>query len=206
MRRHCRLIAVIAAALLLSAPALAQFRGGFGGGLAGNASVQKELKLTDDQVEKVKSALKEVGSSLKDSRPGKDATPEQRAEFIKKVSEATNKALAGILKPEQIKRLKQIELQQSGPSDADAQKELALSDEQKTKIKELADKLREQSREVFKNAQGNFEEARDKLTKLRKETQEKELGVLTDTQKKKWKELTGEPFEVKFEPRAKNQN
>jgi len=197
-------IAAVAVALFLGAPALAQFRGGGGGGLAGNASVQKELKLTDEQTEKVKSALKDVFSGLKDSLPGKDATPEQRAEFTKKMSDATNKALAGILKPEQLKRLRQIELQQSGPTDADCQKELGLSDEQKTKIKEIGDKFRSDMRDLVTG--GNFQDAREKITKLRKESLDKEVAVLTDTQKKKWKEMTGEPFEVKFEPRAKTQN
>ena len=36
---------------------------------------------------------------------------------------------------------------------------------------------------------------------LRKEKQEAALKVLTDDQKKSYKELTGEPFEMKFERR-----
>jgi hypothetical protein len=204
MHRHCKVIAAVGVAMLLAGPALAQFGRGGGGSLATNASVQKELKMTDDQIEKAKAAVKDAFGKFKDDRPGKDATPEQRAEFAKKVGDATHKALADILKPEQIKRLRQIELQQRGPSDADAQKELKLSDDQKTKIKEIADKSREEGREIFKNAQGNFEEARDKMTKLRKATQEKELAVLSDAQKKQWKDMTGEAFEVKFEPRPKN--
>lgn len=205
MRLNCKLIAICGAALIVAAPALAQFRGPVGGGsLATNASVQKELKMTDEQIEKAKEALKTVGTKFKDDRPGKDATPEQRAEFGKKVSEATTKALADILKPEQVKRLRQIELQQRGITDADAQKELKLSDEQKTKIKEIGDKSREEMGNIFKNAQGNREEAREKMTKLRKETQEKQTAVLTDAQKKQLKEMQGEAFEVKFEPRPKN--
>jgi hypothetical protein len=205
MRRHCKVIAAITVALLLGAPALAQFRGG-GGILATNASVQKELKLTDEQVEKVKTAAKDLLTSLKDSFPGKDATAEQRAEFAKKSSEVRNKVLAGILKPAQMKRLRQIELQQSGPTDADSQKELGLSDEQKTKIKEIADKSREERRDLGKGFKDNPKETQEKMAKLTKDTTEKELAVLTDAQKKQWKEMTGEPFEVKIEPRTKNNN
>jgi hypothetical protein len=112
--------------------------------------------------------------------------------------------VSDVLKPDQIKRLKQIELQQAGPADPDAQKELKLSDDQKAKIKEIADKSREEGREIFSTAKGNFQEALEKMTKLRKQTQEKELAVLSDAQKKQWKDMTGEPFEVKFEPRPKN--
>jgi cysteinyl-tRNA synthetase len=196
-------IAAIGVALLLRAPALAQIRGG-GGVLLANAGVQKELKLSEDQIEKVKTAVKDVVAKLKDDSPGKDATPEQRAEFGKKMSEATHKAVADILKPEQLKRLKQIELQQTGPADPDAQKELKLSDEQKAKIKKIAEDSREEGRDIFKSAKGNFQEALEKMTKLRKQTQEKELAILSDAQKKQWKDLTGEPYEVKFEPRPKN--
>ena len=43
-----------------------------------------------------------------------------------------------------------------------------------------------------------------KLAELRKQATEKAVGVLTDEQKKAWKEMTGEPFEVVYEPRPQN--
>jgi hypothetical protein len=39
-----------------------------------------------------------------------------------------------------------------------------------------------------------------RVAALRKETMETATAVLTDDQKKAWKDLTGEPFEVKREP------
>ncbi len=54
-------------------------------------------------------------------------------------------------------------------------------------------------REIFQNAQGNFREAGEKAGALRKETMEKVMALLTDEQKKAWKDMTGEPFEVRFE-------
>jgi len=39
-----------------------------------------------------------------------------------------------------------------------------------------------------------------KMAALNKETMEKVSGVLTDDQKKAWKDLTGEPFEFKPDP------
>ena len=39
-----------------------------------------------------------------------------------------------------------------------------------------------------------------KIADLRKQATEKAVAVLTDEQKKSWKDLIGEPFEVKFEP------
>ena len=44
----------------------------------------------------------------------------------------------------------------------------------------------------------------EKINKLRKESQEKQAKVLTADQTKAWKEMQGEPFEVKFERRKKD--
>jgi hypothetical protein len=38
-----------------------------------------------------------------------------------------------------------------------------------------------------------------KMAALRKETMDKVTSVLTEDQKKTWKEMTGQPFEIKFE-------
>ena len=39
-----------------------------------------------------------------------------------------------------------------------------------------------------------------KITELRKEANDKATALLTEDQKKSWKDLTGEPFEYKPEP------
>lgn len=181
-----------------------------GGGFANaarlvtNESVQKEIKVTEEQTEKVKKAATEVLEKFTDDfkKLGKDASPEDRAELNKKVSDAAYKSLSDILKDDQVKRLKQIEIQQQGLTNAETQKTLKLSDEQKEKIKKEATDAREKARDVFKDAGGDFKAAMEKISTINKESREKQVGVLTDDQKKQWKELTGEPFEVKFEPRV----
>ncbi len=134
----------------------------------------------------------------------REATPEERAEIGHKISEETYKAMGDLLKADQVKRLKQIELQQRGLADPGTQKALKLSDEQKEKIKKIGEDTREKAREVFKDAQGDFKAAAEKMATLTKEAREKQANLLTDDQKKQWKEMTGEPFEVKFEPRPRN--
>lgn len=122
----------------------------------------------------------------------------------KEFNDDATKALGEVLKPEQVKRLKQIELQQRGSRafvDEEVQKALKLTDEQKEKIKGIAEESGKQMRELFGGGQGNREEAFKKMQSLRKETNDKVQAVLSDDQKKAWKELTGEPFEVRFGPR-----
>ena len=148
--------------------------------LLGNSGVQKELKLTDEQIDKAKKVAQDLREKYQDDFAKlRDAKPEERREkfqgLSKKISAEAQKALAGILKPEQLKRLKQIELQQIGLADTDAQSALKLSDDQKQKLKTIAEDSTKEMREIIKNAQGNFEEAREKITKLRKETKEKQV-------------------------------
>lgn len=141
--------------------------GGDPGSILKNESVQKELKITEEQ--------------------------------LKKYEELQKKALADSLSPEQLKRLKQIQLQQRGAQafqDPEVQTALKMTDEQKEKVKTIAEDARKDMGELFKNAGGgNREEAMKKFAAFRKEVMDKTTSVLTDDQKKSWKDMVGEPFE-----------
>lgn len=210
-QRLGKLAVVLGAVLLLTSTAAAQRFGPFGGGgkamLLMNPDVQQELKLSEDQIAKVKEVSqsvfeknKETFAKLKDTP--KDQLREKMQEIAKAIGEETDKALKDVLKSEQTKRLRQLELQQRGFdafSEADVQKELKLGDEQKEKIKTLSDDARKEASELFQGgAKGNFQETMTKVQAMRKDTLEKVLATLKDDQKKSWKELTGEPFEFKF--------
>lgn len=208
---------VLSAALVLVATSAQaqqrqQQRGGRGGGftvsslmLLSQKSVQDELKLSADQVSKVEEAAKKEADARQGLRNlGQD---EQRAKF-REMRTASDKVVADILKPEQTKRLKQITLQQEG-SRALAEPEVAqalnLTDDQKTKLRTIAEESGRQMRELFQGGQNTG--AREKLAELRKSTNDKAMAVLTDEQKSKLKELQGEPFkgEIRFE-RRRQQN
>jgi hypothetical protein len=191
--------------------ATGQFPGGGGGaGMAGllmNKSVQQELKIDQAQADKLKEAMDKVRAENKDvfdKVRDKNAPKEEREEARKKVTELNAKIMADVLKPEQFKRLKQINWQRQGViafSDPEVQKALNLTDEQKTHLRTIGEDLGKERAEIFKNAGDNREEAMKKITALGKEKMESVAKLLTDEQKKAWKELVGEPFEVKFEPR-----
>lgn len=210
------------AVLLLVLPALAQppeggRRGGFGGrGMGGpgmlvnNKSVQKELQMTDDQVKKAKEVTQEIRQkhqeemqALRDMDP--DEGRQKRTALMRTIGEETDKALADVLKPEQMKRLKQISLQQRGAqafTDAKVQEELKLTDDQKDKIKTINDDAQKEMRELFQSGGDDREAMMKKIQTLRTETMDKVKGVLTDDQKKTWEQMTGAPFEVKMEGRG----
>ncbi|MFN4259994.1 MAG: hypothetical protein ACK4RK_11930 [Gemmataceae bacterium] len=122
-------------------------------------------------------------------------------EQLKKYQELVQKALADSLTPDQLKRIKQIQLQQRGLQafqDAEVQKELNLSEEQKTKISDAIDASTKATRDLFQERPANREDFAKKMQDIRKEATDKIQGALTDEQKKTWKDLVGEPFESRF--------
>jgi hypothetical protein len=203
---------------VLANPAFAQGRGGFGrgfGGLAfyvGNESVQKELKLDDKQVEKAKEVAQKIGDERRSKMEGfQDLSPEERREKMttvnRELNEMTMKQIGEFMKPEQIARLKQINYQQLGAmafNDPEIAKKLNITDTQKNDIQSILQDQMSKVQAIREETQGDFEAMRTKMTELRKETLTKATAKLNDEQQKSWKELLGEAFEVKFEPRPNN--
>jgi hypothetical protein len=226
MRSCGRFVLTLGLVVLLAGPAFAQQRqrnqqrqGGFGnrggggyGELLTNESVQKELKIEGDATAKVKEAVTKVREKNADALAKLRDLPmeEQRAkrqELTKAINEETLAAVNDVLKPEQVKRLKQIELQQAGYqafARAEVEKALSLKDEQKEKIKSITEAAQKQQRELLPRGPGagggggagGFAANAEKLTALRKKTMEEVTALLTDDQKSSWKDLTGAPFEL----------
>jgi Spy/CpxP family protein refolding chaperone len=177
-------------------------QGGFGGGfgmggtfLLNQKSVQEELKLSDEQVKKVK----ELSDKQRESFQGlRDLSQEERRTKMQESAKATQKAVGEILNEKQQKRLKQIELQQQGGralANEEVAKTLNLTDEQKEKVKTIVAEGRPAAGGgAGQRGQRPDEETLKKMAEARKARDEKLLNILTPEQKAKYKELTGEPF------------
>jgi len=201
--------------VFLVAPLIAQQRQpggrGFGGGQGGigallnNKSVQDELKVSDEQKEKLTSSLKDLRDKYKDSFKDR----EKAQEAMKEMSTETNKIVEKLLKPEQVKRLHQVELQvavQQGTvavlNQERVQKALNYTDKQKTMIKETAETLAKERREMIGGGTGRPDpEKMQAFQKKAKESVEKIMETLSTDQKKTWTELTGAKFEYKADIR-----
>jgi Spy/CpxP family protein refolding chaperone len=183
MRTLGSMVVALSAAVLLTGPAKAQFfpRGGQGG----PTSLLNLLQQQDVQ--------KELGIDKED---------------LDKLPDAVMDALGKVLKPEQLKRLQQLDLQRRGNqafNDAKVQKKLNFTDEQKKQVETIVSDYTKELRDLFGGgrrgggggARGNREEAQKKMTELSESTTKKINEVLTPEQKKKWKNMIGQPF--KFE-------
>jgi hypothetical protein len=169
-----------------------------------NRSVQEELKLSDRQ----KDELREVSEANRAAtmRAYEAGNPEKRAEVVKGIFDETEKRVAKVqetLGPDQSRRLRQIRFQVEGVNafaDPEFQKELQLTDKQKTEANEIASDVIKEIREVYRAASGDREKLssfREKSTSLNREAIEKLNGILTDGQKRVWKEMIGEKFDFK---------
>jgi len=226
MRNVTKWMLVVGLAAVMAGPALAQGQGkgrgqgkggqgrggrgmggfGFNQFLLANTSVQEEVKVTDEQKEKVREfATKEREEMMSRFQGGDRPTPEQMAENNKKTAEARDKFAKETLKADQYKRYTEIRLQDAGVmafADDKVVSELKLTGEQKDKLKSLGEDYTKDRMELMQSARGgggNPQELGQKQTKLKQEFATKAEGVLTSEQKAKWKELTGKPFEVRQE-------
>ncbi len=213
MKTMIRTLMGLGLVAIIAGPAAAQGRGGFGrGGMAqllGNESVQKELKLNDQQVEKAKELSEKMSEKAREARQSaQDLEGEER---MKKMREAmaeihteTVKEAGEFLKPEQLTRLKQISYQASGArafNDPEVARKLNLTEDQKTAIHEIEQEANEERRSIFQDNQGDREAIMKKMGELNKQTLAKIEGKLNDEQKKTWTGLIGSHFDVVYPPR-----
>ena len=171
--------------------------------------MQEELKITKEQKEKIDEANKKIQEKNRDTLAKlRDLSQEERRAKLQAIQKETTQELtkAADLTSEQKKRFGQIQLQQLRTrafTNADVQKQLKLTDEQKETIKTALkvgeEKIKEETKDLDPRTDG--QKIREIRQKVGKETQGKIAASLTSEQKKTWADMVGEPFEVKFEQR-----
>ena len=218
-------VAAVLVAGLGGLAALAQPPGGgrgfgFGGGgpaqLVNSKTVQKELKIDEDQAGKLKEWAKEWSGKVREKMQEalKDVPMEERFQkmgaLMAEMNKDAYKEIGAVLKEDQVKRLKQIEVQVAGsrafslPHVKDALKiteeqEEKIRDVGRTSFKEIAELREEYGLKGFggpKLEPDKQKEYDSKLAAITKDILDKTLATLTDDQKKAYKELTGEVVDV----------
>ena len=193
--------------------------GGFGGGMGGGGlfsltqitEVQAELKIDEDQ----KKELESIAKEMRDARtammpaPADGGRPDMTKlrELMPKMAEMQTKfegKLEEVLDPKQMDRLLGLFVQRDEIrtlSNAMVAAKLKITDEQKA---ELA-KIEKANGEAMMSAMSGFAgggggagaggDMREKFQAMRKENEEKTMGVLTAEQKKTMEDIKGAKFE-----------
>jgi hypothetical protein len=193
--------------------------GGFGGPtfLVTNKAVQEDIKATEEQVTKLKTWAKDFKTTSDKLREdegvkftkGTKIDEEMQAKINTantKITAEAYKQLGDILKKEQVDRVKQIERQNMGIrafTNAEVVDALKLTDAQKSSVKGITGDYTKESKEIRdeanKDKKGGFfldPETQKKIAKVQKEYVGKIVDVLDDTQKKTWKDMNGEAFDL----------
>lgn len=156
--------------------------------------IKEELRLQSDQLEAISKLSnvmrREMSSVFRNVDFSEGDTNGIVQEAQRAIRIKTEEKLEEVLTPPQLKRLKQIKIQNALTAGAtsllkgELEAEIALSDKQKTHLKDLDEK---------KQAELNQE-----IKALREKYREETLSaVLTDSQMRKLKKISGEAYEIK---------
>jgi hypothetical protein len=170
-------------------------------------AAQADLKLTDEQKEKVEEQLRERLPDIMQFFQSLEGVNGEEKEkklqaFRREAHEKLTPVLKATLKEDQIKRLHQLEMQQEGPfalfhGDPKLAKGLKITTEQRKQFMAIVQDLQKKIKPLIEEAQsgGNPEEIRPKVMKIKKDHELQIEALLTDTQKKEWQEMLGKPLD-----------
>jgi hypothetical protein len=192
-------------------------RGGPGGGgmggrpprwrmplvLLGSAGLHEELGLGDEQKRQVKDALARLGERLKGSGQALQGLEgavrrEKLQALIRDTAEAARQAVFPLLRPEQQRRVQEIQLQMQGLqafADPAVQAALHLRPEQISQLQSLAEALRQEAQGQPGEGKGNPQQMRARMAEQRKVALEKAVALMSDEQKSMWRQLIGAPYQ-----------
>jgi hypothetical protein len=134
----------------------------------------------------------------------RDLTSLQRDKKLGAYRKKAHEKLAAILNEtkldqDQRKRLRELELQQLGVLDGDVlRKDLRITDEQRQRFMGLVAEMQKKIDPLNKQAQsgGNPQEIWTMIKQIRKEYEVRLMALLTDAQKKQWKEMLGKSLDL----------
>jgi hypothetical protein len=219
------LISAVLIGLLLNKPSLAQefptvpnfIRDLSKAGLLGRETVQRELELTQEQIEAVR-GIERAESAMRTDLTGliKTVWPEERpakaAEVDKRLAayaKEVEKKLQGALAPNQLARLDEIYVQTRGVDglfDPTIVSRLGLSDDQTAKLAEVRKKYKDAERSWVKSRPnlrtedpGVVNAWRERRTVIVKEFEDAVLSSLTAEQRDQFKKLQGKPIDLSGE-------
>lgn len=165
--------------------------------------VQDDLKLSDAQRQKLRDKL---SADVQDAARVEKLESSERGPALQSLREKSYAQLESFLKEtltaEQLQRFQQLKLQYDVPSimlQPGIGKELNLTDEQRQRFMGLIQEMQKEVLPLMKEAKtggGNPQEILAKVTRLRLDCQARIEALLSDPQKKQWKEMTGPPLVI----------
>lgn len=169
--------------------------------------VQEELKLSDEQRQKLEEKFPEyVQETMKVFEKLQDVKPPEREkamqEHRRKSDEKLTALLKDVLDAAQRDRLFQLQLQRAGAfallGENEAFLKLKITEAQRKQFMEVVQQMQKRIEPLAKEIEsgGRPEEIMPKVMKVRREHESRIEALLTDTQRKQWSKLLGKPFKL----------
>jgi len=163
-----------------------------------NDSVQKELKLSEEQAEKLKDIFSQNQETTREI--WQKYPPQEASSHWQELSKELRKDALAVLTEAQRTRFWQIDFQNTRSfgfdsttfQRADVEKRLGFTDEQKQKLRAIQADTQKKNQAAF-NPPNMYQQ---KIAAIRKEDREQVAALLTDAQKQKWDDLVGKSFVV----------
>jgi hypothetical protein len=161
--------------------------------------VQKELEMSQGQIDSLAKASKALSGELKDEIREALITGTDIDEFKDSYLERDGKLLRELTDKQQM-RLRQLHLQRLGMGfwiDAKVQQALAITSDQNKEIVAIRSTLQSKAQKMATSGEllrDGPDKAMEKLEPLNKEGEANVLLLLTDEQRKKIEQLRGQPF------------
>jgi Spy/CpxP family protein refolding chaperone len=173
-------------------------------GILRSNEAKEELKLSNEQSEKIDALMEQMRSSMMERFQALQDVPEEERQekaqtMMRELAADVKKELRAVLDADQFARYEQINLQAMGV-DAFLQPEvieqLKITAEQQEKLQQAVGTMREQMMEISQSAQRDREGAMRRMTELRQSTQKKVMELMTADQKSAWEKMIGKPFQM----------
>jgi serine/threonine protein kinase len=180
-------------------------------------SVQEDLRLSENQIQKIAGLNKQVQDqreALRQKADGPSPKSEDRRKLFRTQARTNADAIAAILDSDQEKRLRQIGRQTGGTGvffDPEVIAKLELTADQIDRFHGIQDQAWKASHEAWRagrdlktnqEREAHWKKMQEKMKETWSVAREQIVNGLTPTQKSRWQELAGEPFkgEIRMPP------
>jgi Spy/CpxP family protein refolding chaperone len=179
-------------------------------GLLSLEQVQKEMKLSEEQMTTVQGIVEKLGAGMREQYTALreiEDRDQQRAKITELRDQSDQKVreqLGDVVEREQVMRLYQIRMQVRAVVDSLANtfvsRRLELTDDQKNKLEEINKAVGAKQSEVYATIRDASDEQRSeafqKLRKIRSDADGEALALLTAEQKAAFEEMKGKKIEL----------
>lgn len=169
--------------------------------LFGNAAVQRELKLTDEQKGKINAILAEMEVQIAKAVKAAEGDPEQEADIVDSILIQQGPQLEAVLDRQQALRIWQIGLQAGGSAmfnSGRVRRVLNLTPEQLTKMSDESEKSVKRVQLLAKDPEVDRATIEEQAEVAKQESMKSSLAILTAKQRADLQVLLGKPFDVEL--------